>query len=202
MPSCDQDRLLRGFLASHDLKYSVQGNEFGNGPRTFTVTVQPRYLDETERHVVEFCEKNKIKYKFYSTDDDMHHYEFETGIFFHDEPAGEYMVDIRAPNRQVCDAVKEDMEMLHKWQAERDKWWDKTSFKPTRPKPKNWREKLTYKVKDLWATIASLNPKRLAAEREALNKLAQELKQSELKVTYAQDSMLALSGIVDPRELN
>lgn len=195
--SYNQDELLRKFLAAHNIKYTVDGDDCGNTSRTYTIVMSPRYLDNTERKVVEFCEKNGIKYRFYATED-MHHYEFEQGVFI--DGGKEHVIDMHQIDlrelRRRGQEMREDLDLVEALEQE------ELALQPPPPElpPTTRYKKFKRKARNLWRGLAAYHPKTLAAQKAALEDKEKELRDCERRIEGARHDLLILSGIITEDE--
>jgi hypothetical protein len=193
--------VLSKFLEEQNIEYSVTGNDFGNSPRTYTITVMPKYLDKTEERVVKFCEEQGIKYTFYATLDGMHHYEFSQGIFI--DSGKEHvinfpmMIDIR--NAYIQESARKAREEIELEMLQEDGL--QTCLNPPTVKRNNWFQKAKNKIGDICQSIAAYNPKKLAAQKLEIDRKTRELLEGERRVKDARYDLLVLSGIMEEDEI-
>lgn len=193
--------VLSKFLEEQNIEYSVTGNNFGNSPRTYTITVMPKYLDKTEEKVVKFCEEQGIKYTFYATLDGMHHYEFSQGIFMDSGKEhvisfpGDTMFDIR--NAYIQESARKAREEIELEVLRED--GEQTCLNQPTVK-RNWFHKAKNKIGDICQSIAAYNPKKLAAQKLEIDRKAMELLEGERRVKDARYDLLVLSGIIEEDE--
>lgn len=73
----EQEAKLAKFCEDNKISFVKQNDASGRGVNSYKFEFKPKFLDETEAHVIRYLEKYGIKYKFAVDDKGIHHYDFD-----------------------------------------------------------------------------------------------------------------------------
>lgn len=123
----EQETKLVEFCRAQGIDIGMGFLAGGRGRHTYHITFHPKFLDKTEKHVVDLCEKQGINYTFTRDVDGFHHYEFDKFVEQPDNKGGgEYIIDLSKirndrgsffvlPDPPEVEEVKPDLPRLNWW---------------------------------------------------------------------------------------